>query len=147
MSTRCDTDEPNAALFSIADLTITGTGALTVNGNSNDGITSKDGLVIDSGTITVTAVDDGIRGKDYLVVNGGTVTVDRGRRRAEVGQRDRRHGRLHLGDGGTVTVTAGDDGADAVGTINVATAPLTVASPNEGLEAATDHASPAAPST
>ena len=43
------TDEPNAALFSTADLTINGTGSLTINGNSNDGITSKDGLVIESG--------------------------------------------------------------------------------------------------
>ena len=30
-----ETDEPNAALFSTADLTITGTGSLTVNGNAN----------------------------------------------------------------------------------------------------------------
>jgi hypothetical protein len=49
------TDEPNAALFSSADLTITGAGSLTVNGQANDGITSKDGLVIDSGTIVVHA--------------------------------------------------------------------------------------------
>src|SRR6185369_5968343 len=48
-----DTDEPNAALFSTADLTISGGGALTVTGNADDGITSKDGLVIESGTITV----------------------------------------------------------------------------------------------
>ncbi len=56
----------------MADLTITGTGALTVDGNQDDGIASKDGLVILDGTITVDAVDDGIRGKDYLVVTGGT---------------------------------------------------------------------------
>ncbi|WBB48586.1 carbohydrate-binding domain-containing protein [Verrucosispora sp. WMMA2044] len=42
------TDEPNAALFSTADLRINGTGALTVRGNAYDGITSKDGLVIES---------------------------------------------------------------------------------------------------
>ena len=35
----------NAALFSEADLTITGTGSLTVTGNGNDGITSEDDLV------------------------------------------------------------------------------------------------------
>ncbi|HEY7812123.1 MAG TPA: carbohydrate-binding domain-containing protein, partial [Nakamurella sp.] len=61
--TETATDEPNPALFSTADLTITGTGALTVHGNANDGITSKDGLVIEAGTITVAAVDDGIRSK------------------------------------------------------------------------------------
>ncbi len=50
--------------------------ALSVAGNGNDGIVSKDGLLIESGTITVTSVDDGIRGKDYVVVDGGDVTVD-----------------------------------------------------------------------
>ena len=39
-------------------------GGLTVSGNFNDGIASKDGLIIAGGVIQVTAVDDGIRGKD-----------------------------------------------------------------------------------
>lgn len=70
------TDEPNAAIFSKVDLIISGEGSLIVEGNANDGIASKDGLTIISGTITVTAADDGIRGKDYLLVRGGTVTVN-----------------------------------------------------------------------
>lgn len=45
------TDEPGAAIFSKADLTINGTGMLKVTGNYNDGITSKDDLKIVSGTI------------------------------------------------------------------------------------------------
>lgn len=71
-------DEPNAAIFSTADLSIGGSGTLTVTGNSNDGIASKDGLVIASGTISVTAVDDCIRGKDYVVIEDGTIRVDAG---------------------------------------------------------------------
>ncbi|MCB1239732.1 MAG: carbohydrate-binding domain-containing protein, partial [Tetrasphaera sp.] len=58
-------DAADAALFSMADLTIGGTGSLIVTGNTADGIASKDGLVILGGTITVKAADDGIRGKDY----------------------------------------------------------------------------------
>lgn len=69
-------DEPNAALFSKANLTIYGDGSLVVNGNYNDGIASKDGLVIASGTITVNAADDGIRGKDYLLVKDGHLIVN-----------------------------------------------------------------------
>ena len=49
-----------------------------MRGNAYDGITSKDGLVIESGTITVDAVDDGIRGKDRLEINGGTIDVTAG---------------------------------------------------------------------
>jgi len=70
-----EVDEPNAAIFSNADLSIAGTGALTVTGNFNDGINGDDGLVIAGGSISVTAVDDGIRGKDYLVVEGGALTI------------------------------------------------------------------------
>ena len=73
-----DIDEPNAALYSKADMTIYGGGSLNVKGNYNDGITSKDGLIIKSGTVTVNAADDGIRGKDYLIVKDGNITVTSG---------------------------------------------------------------------
>jgi hypothetical protein len=70
--------EPNAAIFSKSDLTIFGNGSLIVDGNYADGISSKDGLIIKSGTIAVTSVDDGIRGKDYLVVHEGNITINAG---------------------------------------------------------------------
>jgi hypothetical protein len=73
-----DEEDANAAIFSKSDLTIYGEGSLTVNGNYNDGIASKDGLIITSGNIKVTAVDDGIRGKDYIIINSGNITVDAG---------------------------------------------------------------------
>ena len=73
-----ETDEPNAALFSNDDLTISGSGALTVVGNYNDAISTDDSLTIEGGTITVSAVDDGLRGKDALVITGGDITVGAG---------------------------------------------------------------------
>jgi len=69
-------DEPNAAIFSKTDLSFCGNGTLTVKGNYNDGIASKDGLIIKSGTINITSADDGIRGKDYLVVKSGNINVN-----------------------------------------------------------------------
>ncbi len=68
-------DEPNATVFSSADLTIAGDGELIVDANYNDAIASKDGLVIEAGAITIDAVDDGIRGKDYVIVNGGDIAI------------------------------------------------------------------------
>lgn len=67
--------EPNAVLFSTANLSVYGNGELTINANFNDGIASKDGLLIAGGIITVSAVDDGIRGKDYVVIKDGTIEV------------------------------------------------------------------------
>jgi hypothetical protein len=69
-------DEPNAAVYSRSDLTISGTGSLTVDANYNDGVTSKDGLIIESGTISVSSVDDGIRGRDYVLVKDGNLDLD-----------------------------------------------------------------------
>jgi len=71
-----DIDEPNATLFSKADMTIYGNGSLIINANYNDGISSKDGLIIAGGTICVTSIDDGIRGKDYIVVKNGNITIN-----------------------------------------------------------------------
>lgn len=70
--------EQNAAVWSDDDLSIGGSGALVVTGQFEDGIASKDGLVIRDGTISVVAPDEGIRGKDYLVVRGGTLDVAAG---------------------------------------------------------------------
>ena len=71
-------NEPNAALYSKDDLKLAGEGTLTVNGNYNDGIASKDDLDINGGTIVVNAKDDGIRGKDSVVIRSGNITVTSG---------------------------------------------------------------------
>lgn len=71
-------DEPNSAIFSKDNLTINGTGKLIVNGNYNNGITSKDDLKITGGDIKVTSKDDGLIGKDIVAVKAGTITVDAG---------------------------------------------------------------------
>lgn len=128
-------EAPNAALFSSDDLTITGTGSLNVTGNYNDGISSKDGLVISSGTVTVTAADDGIRGKDYLVVKGGDVTVTSGGDALKSdNDSDETLGYVSVTDG-TLTLTSGDDGIDAWTAISLSGGTTTVAKSVEGLEA------------
>ena len=104
-----DEDEPNATLFSNADLTVTGGGALTISGNYNDAIASDDGLAIEGGTIAVTAADDGLRGKDYLVVRGGAITVNAGGDGLKAdNEDDATLGTIAI-EGGTITVTAGGD--------------------------------------
>ncbi|TDT15642.1 uncharacterized protein DUF4353 [Ilumatobacter fluminis] len=121
-----DTDEPNATLYSAADLTIAGTGELVVEANYNDGITSKDGLVIESGTISVVAADDGIRGKDYLIVEGGTITVDAaGDGFKADNEEDAERGYVLVADG-VIGITAGDDGIQAATDVEVTGGQLTI---------------------
>ncbi len=123
-----DETEPNAAIFSSADLTFYGNGSLTVNGNTNDGIASKDGLIIASGNITVNAVDDGIRGKDYLVVKSGAITVNAGGDGLKSDNaEDATKGYIQV-EGGTFNITAGADSLDAVSNVLINNGDLTLTS-------------------
>ncbi len=104
-----ETDQPNAAICSKDDLTISGSGSLTVNANYNDGIASKDDLVISGGTITVTSADDGIRGKNSLTVKHGTITVSaKGDGLKSDNEEDTAKGYISV-KGGLIRVTSGGD--------------------------------------
>lgn len=127
----------NAALYSTADLAISGGGALDVVGNANDGITGKDGLVIASGDISVQASDDAIRGKDYLVVSGGTVDVTAGGDGLKSDADDDSTAGYVALTGGDVTVQAGSDGVQGFTDVAITDGTLTVTGSEEGIEAAT----------
>lgn len=120
------TDEPNAALFSKADLTLYGGGALTIKANYNDGIASKDGLLIKSGTYTVSAKDDGIRGKDYLVVEDGTFTLEAtGDGLKSDNEEDASRGYITIKKG-TFGITTGGDGIQAQTQLTIADGTFTI---------------------
>lgn len=70
-----DSDFPTAALFSKTDTAITGSGTLNIITKYNDGICSKDNLVITDGTINIDAVGDGIVGKDILAIEKADITI------------------------------------------------------------------------
>jgi hypothetical protein len=71
-------EEPNAAIFSKDDLTINGTGALTVNAGFNNGIGTKDDLRIEGGNFTVTAANHGLRGNDSVTITAGSFAISAG---------------------------------------------------------------------
>ena len=70
-----DGDEPNGVIFSSSDLTISGSGSLSITSGAMDGIVSKDDLKIEDGEITVTSARHGIRGKDFVMISGGTIRI------------------------------------------------------------------------
>lgn len=123
------TDEPDAAIFSKADLTFNGAGQLTVTGNYNEGITSKDDLKIISGNISVKAADDGIKGKDMVAIQAGTITIEaEGDGIKSTNDTDTTKGYVAIA-GGTFDIQSGNDGIQAEtalvtdgGTYNIVTA-------------------------
>ena len=101
----------DGAIYSRDDLTINGSGALTVNGAYQHGIVCNDDLVITGGTIVVNAVQDGIHAHDSVRFTGAGLTV-----------------------------TAGDDGVTASGDeetsyLYIASGRITIPACYEGLEA------------
>ena len=125
-------DEPNAALFSKADLTINGTGALTVEGNYRHGVNSKDDLVVTGGAIAVTAKEDGLRGKDCVKIADGTFTVTAGEDGIQSSNdEDPTRGFVAI-DGGTFALNVQDDGVQAATYLRIAG--------GEGTVNADDHA-------
>ena len=108
-----ENEEPDAAMFSKDDFTIFGEGSLTVNANYNDGITSKDGLLIKSGNITVNTVDDGLKGKDYLLIEGGTITINsEGDGLLSTNDEDPALGYIYIEDG-IIDITSGAEAIQA----------------------------------
>ena len=129
-STYADTQDgaPDAAIYSKDSLTVNGSGSLTVHGQCNEGITSKDDLVITGGTLTVEAAGDGIKGKDYVAIAGGTITVTSGGDGIRSNNdTDESKGFVYL-QGGRVTVDAAQDGIQAESQLVVTGGDCTVTS-------------------
>jgi hypothetical protein len=102
-------DDPNATIYSADNLTFYGNGTLNIIANYNDGITSKDGLIIAGGNIEVTSIDDGIRGKDYLVIKSGTLTVHSGGDGLKSdNDEDTAKGYIEINDGSILIVSSSD---------------------------------------
>ena len=128
-------DDPDAVIYSKADLTIAGEGTLKVNGNHEDGIHTSDGLVIASGTLEVNAANTGIKGKDYVDILGGTINVTAQQDGIKsTNDTDEGKGWTRLSNG-TVTVNAGDDGFKASRVVEISGGSLTVEQSDEGIEA------------
>lgn len=106
-------EEPNACLYSKADLVIEGAGALIVTANFDNGITSKDTLKIAGSSISVAAVDNGINGKDSNTIDSASITVTCGGDAIRsTNDTDETLGWVSVSNS-TLELTAGEDGIQA----------------------------------
>ena len=128
-------DDPDAAIYSTANLTLTGEGSLSVKGAYEEGIHTTGGLVIASGTLEANAANTGIKGKDYVDITGGIVNVTA----AQDGIKSTNTDDESLGftrlSAGSVTISAGDDGLKAPHTLEISGGTLNIEKSNEGIEA------------
>ena len=128
-------DDPDAAIYSAANLTLAGEGSLSVKGSYEEGIHTTGGLVIASGTLEVNAANTGIKGKDYVDITGGIVNVTAAQDGIKSTNTDDESKGFTRLSAGSVTVSAGDDGLKAPRTLEISGGTLNIEKSNEGIEA------------
>lgn len=127
------TDEPSAAIFSKDNLTVNGTGELTVRANFKDGIASKDDLKITGGNINIYSADDGLIGRDMVMVKGGNITIEAGGDGIKAtNDTDTVKGFIAL-EGGTFDINAGADGIQASIDITISGGTLKIDSSDDAI--------------
>lgn len=120
--------EPDATLFAKDELTIYGSGTLAVKASYKDAIACKDGIIINGGTLKITAKDDGIRGKDYLVAKNTSITVTAGGDGLKsTNDTDGSLGYVHIVSG-NYNITSGADAVQAVTDVLVENGAFTLTS-------------------
>lgn len=118
--------EPNACLFSKADLTINGEGELAVTGNYNHGIYCKDTLAITGGVFRIAAVNDGVKGKDGIKILTADMSIEAGGDGMQSNQdADASLGYISISDG-SFTIHAGQDGIQAETALDISGGAFTV---------------------
>lgn len=116
-------DTAKAAIYAKDDLSIKGSGSLTVKANYNNGIHTSNDLKIkkSTGTLNVTAKNCGLKGKASLTINGGNITVNASGDGIKSDEDDT--AKLAEGKGfvmiagGTITITSAFDGISASNTV------------------------------
>ena len=114
-----DDNNIDAVIFSKTDLTLNGSGSLTINAQAGHGVVSKDDLTITGGSYTVTAASHGLSGKDSIAIAGGTFAITSGKDGIHAENADDLSlGTLYIADG-TYTITAQGDAVSAQGALQI----------------------------
>lgn len=114
-----DDSNIDAVVFSKTDLTLNGSGSLTVTSPGGHGIVSKDELTITGGSYTLTAARHGFTGKDSVAIAGGSFTITSGSDGIHAENADdAAKGFLCIADG-SFTIDAQGDAISASGKVQI----------------------------
>lgn len=114
-----DDNNIDAVIFAKSDLTLNGTGSLTIVSAEGHGIVSKDDLKITGGTYDITAAGHALSGKDSVRIADGTfiLTAEKDGIHAENAD-DEEKGYVYIADG-DFTITSDGDGMDASNIVQI----------------------------
>jgi len=111
--TAIDENNIDGALFSRQDLTLNGSGSLTVTSPAGHGIVCKDDLVITGGSYAVHSASHGLDANDSVRIAGAALTIDAGKDAIHCeNSEDTAKGFVYI-SGGTIKAEAEGDGIAA----------------------------------
>ncbi len=121
-----DENSYDAVFFSKDDLTLIGSGSLTVESPGGHGIVSKDDLVLTGGIHTITAASLGLSAYDFISISGSTVSFSAGKDAIQADNSDDASlGYVYIADG-VFVLTADGDGVSASAALLIEGGDLTV---------------------
>ena len=123
-SDNSSSENGNAAIYATCDLKLVGKGALSVTGNYNNGIQSKDDISIKNVTIKVNAVNNAIKGNDEVAIESGEIIAISRKgdgiktSNSSLSTKGKQKGNVII-SGGNIDIYAACDGIDAAYGVDV----------------------------
>ena len=123
-SDNSSSENGNAAIYAACDLKLVGKGALSVTGNYNNGIKSKDDISIKNVTIKVNAVNNAIKGNDEVAIESGEIIAISRKgdgiktSNSSLSTKGKQKGNVII-SGGNIDIYAACDGIDAAYGVDV----------------------------
>lgn len=123
-SDNSSSENGNAAIYAACDLKLVGKGALSVTGNHNNGIQSKDDISIKNVTIKVNAINNAIKGNDEAAIESGEIIAISRKgdgiktSNSSLSTKGKQKGNVII-SGGNIDIYAACDGIDAAYGVDV----------------------------
>ena len=130
--------EIDAVIYAKDDLTLNGSGSLTINSPAGHGIVGKDDVTVTGGSYAITSSDSAMTANDTLAVAGGSfqITTNKDGLHSENSDDDTL-GAIYI-TGGSFVIRAGDDAVHAESLLQIDGGSLDITAA-EGLEATYIH--------
>jgi len=117
--TAIDENNIDAVIFSKQDLTMNGSGSLTISSPAGHGIECKDDLVFTSGTYSIISASHGLNANDSVRITNAAITIDAGKDGIQAENTDDTTlGFIYIASG-TLTIEAEGDGISAASVLQI----------------------------
>lgn len=134
-----DDNNIDATLFSKQDLTLNGTGSLTVTSPAGHGIVCKDDFVITGGNYTVNSSSHGLDANDSVRITDATINIDAGKDAIHAeNAEDASLGFIYIA-GGTIKAEAEGDGISAGAYMQISNGTINLLSGGGSVNGSKEH--------